>query len=173
MQGFFENEYSLGQVSDATGASPTLIKSWLHKKLIIGSDRIAGGEGAGHRRRFKLRSAIEIGFAKTILAYLSNRHLQIAFKAADLFAHTGADGRAQGVPFPDGYTMLGVSTEMATVVKHPFHHDEDTLMELRDNLRLPEGFILIDAGEVFRRIMDQLGLQPEDVIAEAYPEDAT
>ena len=158
--------YSLAQVSTATGATPTTIKSWLHKGVMIGSDAILGGGQRGKPRRFSLNSVIEIGTAKTILDN-GPSDLVAAFSAAREFAFTGEE-RIPAMPFNDGGTLLFVAGSRAHILNYDSDEDYDSVV--RSILGYPEAFIRIDMLKVFDRIVYGLGLEPRDVIAASYGE---
>lgn len=113
----FQSKFSTRQVLAAAGVSNDNLQNWLRRGLVIGQEKIGGGGGQGHHRQFSFFNVIEIAAAKALIdAGMGN--LEAVFYAANLFAHTGEDGRIPGCPFntAPGYTLLVAWPDGANVL---------------------------------------------------------
>lgn len=178
MDNIFSQEFSLGDVALASGASPQTIKSWLHKGVVIGHRKITGGGGAGKRRKYTFFNIMEIATAKAILDVATpSLGIEIAFKAAQVFAHVGgADNlvldRCPSVPFDTAEikhrkTLLCLSGNHARVICYDV--GSDIIPSIRTSLMQPEGMIIMEMNDIFDRVTDSLGYRAEDVFLSAYP----
>lgn len=161
----WNNEFGFGQVVDATGASASVIKSWLHKGVVVGYRKISGGRPEGKRRGYKLHTVLELAIAKAILDN-GPSDLASAFHAANHFAHGGDEHRPPGVPFQTGFTYLVVSGNHYEVFNHI--PGKDFMPDLRFVSRGREGMVLIDINAVFDRVTSALGIHPQEAIDVMY-----
>jgi len=159
----FEQHFTLKQVADATGASAQTIKAWYHYGYPVntGANAPTGGGGPGKHRGYSLFSVMEIAVAKAIL---DARHFgpEQAFHAAKLFAHTGDEGRGIAVPYPEGTTVLIVSTDEALIQN--WNSETKAMNTILPGK--PETYVVVNISDLFDRVGLALGFDPRAIEAE-------
>ncbi|ARC87892.1 hypothetical protein [Rhodovulum sp. MB263] len=176
MINIFQQHFSAGDVTKAADISMSTLQNWIKRDVIVGHKKIEGGGSQGRHRRFSWHNVIEIATAAALVK-VGVTDLSIAFRAAQLFAHTGAGplpgkpGRCPGLPFEASNvrTLLFVSGEHSQILPYsPNKGGEDVLAVARIGLRKPEAFIVVDLLELFDRVCGALGLHPQEVMDRAY-----
>ncbi len=167
MDSIFGTEFGTGQVLEAADITNPALQTWIRRGVIVGhKDRPVDMPGTpGVRRRFSFCSVVEIALAKALTDV--GVDLADAFHAAARFAHFGAGGRHAGLPFPgSASTLLCVAGQRVAIVRQ--EPGEGVLAEIRARLGRPVGWAMLDAGQVFARVVTRLGFHPEAVKADAY-----
>jgi len=173
-------EYSAKQVCEIAGVSNASLQNWIKRKLIVGHREIkGGGEGPGRHRRFSFFNVVEIAMASKLIA--TGLQPKDAFKAAADFAHVGGGGQTFDLPerlpgfpfhFQHGYTIFGISEERTFEVIWMPGSTVDTYGQLRGFLH-SDDFITINATKLFDNICSKMGLHPNVVLDNVYPEEVT
>jgi hypothetical protein len=180
----FYDQFSTGQVVQATGVPNATLQSWIKRNVIVAQPpegaepraRITGGGTPGAHRRFSFFNVMEIAIAKALLD-AGFGDLENAFKAARHFAHAGRGGiskdfpaRVPGCPYDRAgmaaTTLVAVRGDRST--EHLWKVGTDPIPSICHELQSHEGCVLIDAGMVFDRVVTALGYDPVKVMAFAY-----
>lgn len=162
----FSAHFSTGDLIKAADVTGAALQTWIRRGLIVGTGEGVDMPGkAGIRRAFSFRNLMEVAMGAALIQRgIAPRD---AFRAAAMFAHTGADGRQIAVPFPTGMTLLCVDRERSAVVHID---DRGTVEEMLQELKAAEGFYILRANEVFDRVVTAVGWHPEAVLEAAYSE---
>jgi hypothetical protein len=177
----YNERYSTSQVTAATGLPNHTLQSWLKRDLLVSPPGapIEGGGNPGVHRRFSFQSIVEIAIAKALCDIgLATAN---AIKAGAHFAHFGQavayypgeqlenfTPRRAGLPFKNssgGKTLICVSDE--TSGEFLWYPGTD-IFTLIGN-KFGNGFVVLNASEVFERTVRALGFDPADVMTRAYP----
>ncbi|MFC3060362.1 MerR family transcriptional regulator [Paenirhodobacter populi] len=178
----FHAKFSTSQITEATGVNNDTLQNWLKRQLIIGQKDIVGGGSQGRHRQYSFFNLIEIAAAKALVD-AGMGDLKSAFKAANMFAHTGGGPlggtpeRVPGCPFNKcpGITLLVAGPGWSDEV---FMAPNDSALKLYTDLvfKAPagrEGCIFVNMSDVFDRVVVRVGYRPVEVLGIAYPKGAT
>ncbi len=170
-------KFTAQSVALATGATAKEISNWADRGLIIGQREPLG---KGVKRTFSWFNVMEIGGAVALMNIGINSPAD-AFAASQRFSHW-SDGSGEFVGGPK-------STAPERHPGLPYHHgDGDTylcvaggkshvelstdgklnLFEIKRGLGQPEGFIVLNASQMFARVCANMALSFVEVLDEAY-----
>ncbi|TAH68259.1 MAG: MerR family transcriptional regulator [Rhodopseudomonas palustris] len=148
-------QFTIGDVSRATGVASETIRSWYKRGILVLGPSDVSAEETGYARRLSGASAIAIG----IIGRLAGMGvpLELASRAANGFAFTGADGeRAPALLFPEGETLLAIKGDRFLFI----NANEATL--LSDILSASDGSVcLLDLFPIVQGVRDGLKLGPD------------
>jgi hypothetical protein len=179
MESPFTKTFGASDVVRGADITPSTLQNWLRRDVIVGHRKIQGGGSQGRHRRFTYFNVIEIATAAA-LTRCGVVDLALAFGAAGSFAHGGSGGsgwegdrstaspqRWPGLPFPGPcWTMLAVAgTKSWSFAWRP---GTDPLAQVDHVLGRPEGYVLVNASELFRKVCLRLDLQPGQIMDRAY-----
>lgn len=165
----YQATFSTGDVCRVAGVTNPALQTWIRRGLIVGE---AGGVDMpgkpGVRRSFGFFTVMEIAVAAALTDQgLSPAH---AFKAAQLFAHTGDEDRMVAFPFYEGRTYLCVAGGRS--VELMWKPGEDLLVLARHHLNRPLGFTILDVSAIFDNVTASLGYNPQQLLDEEYRKDS-
>jgi len=176
----FNERFSTGQVIAATGLPNHTLQSWLKRDLLVSQPEapIEGGGVPGLHRKFSFHSVMEIAVAKALCDIgLSTAN---SLKAAVHFAHMGqvityyegespdwAAMRRPSLPFDNrngGKTLIFVAGEKSGEL----HWRPGTDILTTAISKFGDGFVMLNASDVFERTTRALDFDPNVVMASAY-----
>lgn len=168
-----QEQFKAADIVLAADVKPSKLQLWIHRRVIVGGDKIQGGRGPGHHRKFTFYNVMEVAIANALLEAGLN-DLKVAFSAAAIFAHTSKGSRAgmarlPGLPFeaiPGVDTIFAVSGEQTCVV--PNDGEGDALGEIQRRLKHPNALFVVDASQVFEWVCSSLGIDAHQALVEAY-----
>jgi len=170
----YQQTFTTGQIVEATGVTNMNLQNWLKRNLIVGQKDIQGGGSPGRHRQYSFFNLIEIAMAKA-LTEAGMTDMPTVFQAASSFSHGGTHRpitaeRLPGMPFDisEGRTLLIAGPQWSEVI---FFKNDESAISLFAKMR-PRGSalrcVVIDATDVFLRVIRAIGLEPHTVIREAY-----
>lgn len=167
MSSILQAKFTTGQVTKAAGITNASLQTWIRRGLIVGSGGVEMPGQPGIRRTFSFYSVMEIATASALIELgLSAGQ---AFRAAQLFSHSGDKSRMIAFPFPEGRTFICVAGDRSAELM--WKPGQDLIVMARHNLGRPMGFVVLDASELFDRVTASLGYHPQALLDEEYRKD--
>lgn len=169
----YQQTFTTGQIVEATGVTNMSLQNWLKRNLIVGQKEIQGGGSPGRHRQYSFFNLIEIAMAKALIE-AGMTDMPTIFQAASSFSHsqtkkTKEPTREAGMPFnvEGARTLLIAGPKWSEVI---FFKTDDAAISLFAKMR-PHGTlrcVVVDATDVFHRVINAIGLESHKVIREAY-----
>lgn len=164
----YSDTFSTGQVVKAASITNAALQTWIRRGHIVGH----GEKGVdmpgrpGVRRSFTFFNVMEVATAAALIDL--GIEPRDAFGAAHRFAHTGDKDRQIAAPFSEGRTLLGVAGSRSAEIR--WMPGEDAIAIIRHHLGRPRGFTVLDASDLFDRVVASLGYHPQRVLDDIYSE---
>lgn len=160
----FHEQFTLGQVAEATATNPETIKTWIKKGLPVNTP--TAGKGPGVPRLHGFFGTMEIAVAAALIG-AGVKDSAVVWEAASFFAHTGdcgtgdRPGRIPGCPFPEGLTYVAIGNGRSTEIC--YRPGKDMMASTRYELGCAEVIIFVEINSIFNRVVRALGHDPAEV----------
>jgi hypothetical protein len=172
--------FSAMEVTEITGVTKYNLQSYLIRgHLSFVGDDIEGGTVQGKRRSFYFFTVMQIALAKSLIDL--GMTAKLAFHHVSEFALSGGDpfmgepGRWAGLPYhhDHGETILAVSGARNCLGRWKDGEGDffgETMSGLSESKSATdiEGAVFVNVSRVFRVVCERLGVDPHEVLDEAY-----
>lgn len=174
----FTSQFDTSAVARACGVTANVVHNYLKRDLLSEvRGQVTGGGGRGKGKHFTFYNVMEVAIARALMEAWGQGKgdPERAFIAAEQFAHFGEeyDGlrRHPAVPFEgSGHTLFVVGSEGQTrELFIPSGVPGADYHSIWREIRSPN-FTIINASRVFETVVERLGADPADALAECYAE---
>jgi len=172
---FLDRKYNASDVGRTNKMSIQRLNSWHERGLITGLKDLEGAGKQGRNRRYSFYNVMEVAIAKALIDQGLN--VKMAFKAAQMFAHSGADGRKMSLPLHHkiGQTYLAADNKTGKSQIGIMPETDAALFIRSIGIALGNqvSWAIVDVSELFMDVSLNCGVNYRKVLDEAYPEAAT